>query len=652
MTIPTINVLGRFELRDPDGNLVTVPGAKQQALLAYLALNRNNPPTRDRLMSLFWGDRFDEQARQSLRQALSKLRKIVGDDDFLIADGDRVGIRPDRVTVDVDRFEALAGEATDSALEEAADLWREALLEGLTVREPAFEEWLEAERSRLASRAVEVLEQTAAQKATSGDQVAVAILRKALSIDPFRESAHRLLIQALAASGQRAAAIKHFESLQKLLADELGVEPESATREAVAAVRAAAPEDVVRSAPKVSHQAPFAPSVMPGIAVAPFADLSADRTGASLADGITQDIISALTRYRWLSVMASQAGSDADIRVRAAERGASYVIEGTVQVSGERLRVTARLVALDSGRYIWVQRYDRTIADIFEIQDEITETIAGTIEPELAAAEAKRARERGEDNLTAFDAYHLGLAAQYEFSQESNLEAQRLFRLAIDLDPGFAAAYARLAYALVISTIYFEAKPVDEILDQALDLAKQATRLDDQDAIAHFALGRAYLALGEYESSVIELEAAIALNPSLAQAHCALGDSLAYAGRLSESVPEFEEAVRLSPHDPYRWAFLTYGAVAYLFMKDHETAAKWAQEAVRVPNSHYGANAALATALGHLGRDDEAKAAVAELLRRRADFTCSLARERLFYLRAPEQVEHYIEGLRRAGLPE
>ena len=213
-------------------------------------------------------------------------------------------------------------------------------------------------------------------------------------------------------------------------------------------------------------------------------------------------------------------------------------------------------------------------------------------------------------------------------------------------------ALARLAYAMVIGTIYFEAKPVEKILDEALGLAKQAARLDDQDAMARFALGRTHLARGQYGPSVRELETAIELNPSFAQAHCGLGDSLAYSGRLEESIPRFEEAVRLSPHDPHRWAFLMYGSMAYLFRHEYEAAAQWGSEAAGVPNSHYGANAALVAALGHLDRPQETQTALAELLELKPDFSCRLARERLFYLEDQTQLDHYIDGLRNAGLPE
>lgn len=203
---------------------------------------------------------------------------------------------------------------------------------------------------------------------------------------------------------------------------------------------------------------------------------------------------------------------------------------------------------------------------------------------------------------------------------------------------------------MVLSAIYFEADPHSGLLDEALELARKATRLDDQDAVARFALGRAHLAKGEYDRSILELEHAIELNPGLAQAHCGLGDSLAYKGKAADAIPQFEEAVRLSPHDPHRWAFSMYGALAHIFSGDYEQAAEWALTAVRVPNSHFWSNAALVSALSHLGRDAEASDALQELLSIKPDFDCVYVRDRLFYLNDETQVERYIEGLLKAGL--
>jgi len=395
----------------------------------------------------------------------------------------------------------------------------------------------------------------------------------------------------------------------------------------------------------------------PSITVLPFDNLSGDPEQEYFSDGLTEDIITALTKYRWLSVIARNStaaykGQLPDVHRVADELGADYVVEGSVRRIGDQLRVNAQLIDAHAGNHIWAERYDRDLKDMFAVQDEITATIAATIEPELVTAEGQRAAHKPTENLDAWDCYHLGLSHLYKFSKDSNLEAQKLFHQAIDNDPGFGAAHARLAYAMVISAVYFEADPTPELLDDALRIARRAAQLDDQDAVAHFAVGRVHLARGEYDLSVAELRTSIDLNPSLAQAHCGLGDSLAYSGRLEESISSFDEAVHLSRNDPYRWGFLMYGSLAHLLMGDDETAAEWALNAVRVPNSHYWANAALVAALGYLDRPDETRAAVAELLRRKPEFSCRFARDHLFYVKDPAQVDHYVSGLRKAGIPE
>jgi adenylate cyclase len=413
----------------------------------------------------------------------------------------------------------------------------------------------------------------------------------------------------------------------------------------------------VHLVPGGTAKAPPPLSDKPSIAVLPFENMSGDPEQEYFSDGITEDIITALAKNRWLSVTARNStfafkGKSPDIRHAAKELGAAYVVEGSVRKSGQRIRITAQLIDANSGNHIWAEHYDRNVGDIFTVQDEITQTIAATIEPELGTVESQRVKRKPTEILDAWDCYHLALSHMYRFDKEGNTEAQRLFRRAIEADPEFAAAHARLAYCMAVSTVYFEANPSVELLDEALRVAQRASLLDDQDALAHFAVARVRLLRREYDHAIAEFQISVDLNPNLAQAHCGLGDALAYAGRLDESISNFDETVRLSPRDPYRWGFLTYGLLAHLFSKRHALAAEWAKKAARVPNSHYWANAALVAALGHLNRPDETRSAVQELLLRRPGFSCSFAKSHLFYLKDPAQIEHYVDGLRKAGVPQ
>jgi tetratricopeptide (TPR) repeat protein len=183
-------------------------------------------------------------------------------------------------------------------------------------------------------------------------------------------------------------------------------------------------------------------------------------------------------------------------------------------------------------------------------------------------------------------------------------------------------------------------------------IARKAVELDERDALAHFICGRALLASKAYRDSVAELESAVELNPNLAMVYCGLGDSLAYEGRFAEAIPYFEKAINLSPYDPQRWSFYSYRALAHLFAGEFELALEWAQRATLVPNCHYWPFAHRLAALGHLQRGSELRAALAELRSRKPDFSCAFARERLFYIKDPSHLERYIEGLRRAGVPE
>jgi tetratricopeptide (TPR) repeat protein len=253
--------------------------------------------------------------------------------------------------------------------------------------------------------------------------------------------------------------------------------------------------------------------------------------------------------------------------------------------------------------------------------------------------------------LQAWDFFHLGLKSFYKFASKDSREAQGLFRRAVALDPSMAQAHAFLAYAIVLDMLYFDAEPDEHLLNEAEDLARKGAHLDDQDALIRFIHGRVLLARQAYGDALAELEAALGLNPSLPAIYCGLGDTLAYEGRYSDAIPYFERAINLSPHDPQRWAYYSYGALAQLFALKFSKALEWAQKATRMPNCHYWPFAHRVAALGHMQRTKELRTAVAELLQRRPGFSQSFARKRLFYVKKPVQLDVYIEGLRQAGLP-
>jgi adenylate cyclase len=395
----------------------------------------------------------------------------------------------------------------------------------------------------------------------------------------------------------------------------------------------------------------------PIIAVLPFNNMSGDPEQEYFSDGLTEDIITALSKHRSLLVIARNSafafrGHDRDVRQVGLDLGANYLVEGSVRKIGQHIRVTAQLVETEGGRHVWAERYDRDVQDMFAMQDEITAAIAGRIEPEIGTAERVRSERKPPQVLHAWDFFRLGTNHFYKSTADDNREAQRLFGRAIELDRELAQAYAYLAYALVLSMVYFDIEPSDERLSQAVTIARKGVELDEQDALVRFMYGRALLARKDYGAALAELESAVDLNPSLAVVYCGLGDSLAYEGRFSDAIPHFEKAINLSPYDPQRWAFYSYRALAHLFARQFELAAEWAQRATRIPNSHYWPFAHRVAALGHLQQPEASRAALVELLQRKPEFSCRLARKRLFYVKDPVHLDIYVDGLRKAGVPE
>jgi TolB-like protein/class 3 adenylate cyclase/Flp pilus assembly protein TadD len=393
----------------------------------------------------------------------------------------------------------------------------------------------------------------------------------------------------------------------------------------------------------------------PSVAVLPFTNLNRDPDEDYFADGISEDVTTALSKNRWLTVIARNPAfafrnSKDSIRTIGEKLGAGYVVTGSVRKAGSRFRITVQVVDTDSEQSVWSERFDRDMVDIFELQDEISELVAARIEAELGLTEQRKAERRPRKNLGAWDLYQLGVAEFYKFTQESNLKSQDLLRQSIELDPVFAGAHSRYAYAIVLSMVYFDAIPDDARMDEALSAARRAIELDDQDANSYFTIGRVHLARREYDLAIDALEHALALNPCLAVSYCGLGDSLAYEGRLDEAIEQFEIAIKLSPHDPFRWAFFSYRSLAHLFRGEFADAVSWARKAVQIPNAQYWARAHLVSALGHLGDEDQAQSAVGDLVRIKPEFSIDFAQEHLFYLKRADQMEMYLEGLKKAGV--
>ncbi len=424
----------------------------------------------------------------------------------------------------------------------------------------------------------------------------------------------------------------------------------------VAPIESARPEPEAAAADPGASRPPAAAATKPSVAVLPFVNLNHDPDEDVFADGIAEDITTAIAKNRWLTVIARNPafafrGSKDGIRTIGQKLNADYLVTGSVRKAGTRFRITVQVVDAETEHSVWSERFDRDKVDIFDLQDEISELVAARIEAELGLSEQKKAERRPRKNLGAWDLYQLGTAEFYKFTLASNFKSQELLRQAVALDPTLASAHSRLAYAIVLSMVYFDAPPDEAKMNEALAAAERAIQLDDQDANSYFTMGRVRLARREYDLAIDALQYALELNSCLAVTYCGLGDSLAYEGQLDRAIEQFEMAIRLSPHDPFRWAFYSYRSLAHLFHGQFEDAAAWARKAVQVPNAQYWARAHLVAALGHLGDAKQAESAVKELLHVKPEFSRAFAKEHLFYIKRADQMAVYLTGLEKAGVP-
>ncbi len=336
------------------------------------------------------------------------------------------------------------------------------------------------------------------------------------------------------------------------------------------------------------------------------------------------------------------------------ELGVHYVIEGSVRRSGSRVRISAQLIDAKTGHHVWAERYDRALENIVELQDEMTQTIAGAVEPELNAVERERAVRSPPDSPNAWELYQRGLWHLWKFTRDELAEARRLFDEAHDMDPAFAAVYAFESYSHYLDAMLGFSKTPEESLDASLVAARNALSLDDKDPVAYFALGRVYILRGQHDDSVGALARALELSPSLAQAHHGLGFALVLSGRLEEAVEALETAVRLSPRDPILWGTMCFLSVAYNLLEKYEAAVEWGRKAVNEPRAAgggYWSFAVLASALGNAGRLEEARQNVDQALNRKPDLTLAYL-EKTLPTKYPGGIATYPDGLRKAGLPE
>jgi TolB-like protein/regulator of sirC expression with transglutaminase-like and TPR domain len=652
-----ISLFGGFEARLESGEPVVLKGRKSQALVAYMALRPGKPFSRQELVALLWGDRGEPQARSSLRQSLSEFRKALGKADCspLVSGRDSVLFEADAVNVDVAEFERLIDEGTPTALERAAELYRGDLLDGIGVHDSAFEDWLRDESQRLNNRACEALSKLLDHQAGEDSESAIATARQLLALDPLREATHRALIRLYAGKGERAMALRQYQACREVLAAELEISPEPETEQLAAEIRTAAAGTDEAVDPEPNLRVPgveaLPPPDKPSIAVLPFVNVSGDAEQEYFSDGITEDIITELTRFPTLFVIARNSsftykGRAMDVRTIGQELGVRYVVEGSVRKAGNRVRITAQLVEAESGNHLWAERYDQELEDIFAVQDEVVHEIAAAVPGRLDAIAAQRARRRPVKNLTAYDYV---LRGEWHFGQEyAARDAVPLFEKAIEIDPQCARAYTWLANFHAYS-IFRDGAPFDEAAKMARSLAERALQIDPSDPAVQATAAQAYYMAGELDLARRHIERAIKLNPNDYVVMEFAGYVLAYLGDHQEGLSWLH---RLSQHDP---ALFSVNASRegffdlYYMARRYEDAIE-AMRGWRNPPCHMYLE--LAAAFAQLDRIDDVRTTMAQFERIRPEGydAVKVAYSQARTCARQEDADHWLEGYRKAGL--
>lgn len=674
----TLCVLGGFRAALTSGEPVALSMRKSRALLAYLALKPDRAHSREHLAALLWGDRDESRAHNSLSQAVTSLRKglAVADPPPLVIDSDSLTFRSATATVDALALEQLANGSQSGALEHALDLYQGDLLTGLGVHEPAFEDWLELERERLRALAVHSLAKLLELRQKAGEHSrAIVTARRLLELDPLHEAAHRALMRAYAGEGQIGLALNQYRSCVETLRRELGIEPDADTervhneilsqRTTVQTNALGNPSVAAESGefnvvareyvtqPPSKTERPTLPEG-PSIAVLPFTNLSGDPEQEVFSDGITEDIITALSKISGLLVVARHStavykGRTVDIRQVGREQGVRYVLEGSVRKSGGRVRITAQLIDSITGHHRWAERYDRDLGDIFSVQDDITKCVTVELQVRLTEGEQARVWSRGTDNIKAWENVVRAATLVSGNTKQDTLEARSLARAALELDAGFASAWIVLGWSHWQDSRHGWTSSQEESLALALEAAKKAHELENENPDNLALQGSLQMMTRNFDRAVELLKSAVSLAPNHSWITAILATVLNYSGEPQEGLQRIKRAMRLSPVYPI-W-FLAILGNSYYWLGEYDRAISAFKRAIEREPESILPRVGLTCSLVEAGLRDEAKAAAKNLLNQDPDFSILSWAGRHPY-RNLQDLERLSLILASAGLPK
>lgn len=643
-----LSILGSFSLVDPAGSHIDVRSKKNKALLAHLALSPSGASTRDRICNLLWGSHGQEQARASLRQSLATLRKDLGDlaDRIMLNESETLALS--LTAVSVDAIELLDSRKTKdlSRLRQIAHALPIEFLSDITIQEEAFDEWQMLERSRLRTSAIDLLERICEME-SGAHRVDAA--RRLMLMDQLRESSHRTLMRAYVAQGDDGLAIKQFEECRAILRRELQVEPSQDTlalRRDIIAAKTKAP--VAQAEDAAAAKMELRQTERPSIAVLPFKNMQGDDDQLFFSDGISEELITNLSRFRQLFVIARPSSFHyRDTTLAPGEIGrkldVKFLLYGTIRRFGSRIRVTADLVESETESTVWSERYDRSTEDILELIDELSSTIVASTVGRIEQQLLRQVKRKKTESPAAYELYLRGKALMHSPRREDKIAARKMFEDAITLDGDFSQPRTQLAYTYLYEFFWDDS---GWALDRAAEIASEAMQIDEQDAWSHMVLGLTHLHRRRFDLALKHCERSMHLNPSDPGLAAKLGLVMTDLGRAEEAIPIIERAMRLNPLNADSYS--DYLGLALMSAKRFKDAVSVFES---IPETSFYFHAWLAICHVQLGDIAAARMHGAKVAEMAPDFT--LARVAAMEpLRDPAELELWVRSLREAGIRE
>ncbi|ANT51366.1 BTAD domain-containing putative transcriptional regulator [Mesorhizobium amorphae] len=608
VTASKISLFGGFRIEKEAVGPLWLTGKRGPAIIAYLARCPGMSTTRERLADLLWGDSDSEHSRNSLRQTLSVLRRDLSRAgvDLIHSRKELIGLRPDAVRVDVGEFEAGLSARSSQELETVLALYTGPFLDGLYLGNSAFDDWAASERERLLNRALESFEKLAR---VVDAETGLVLADRILAMEPTREEAYRLKMELLVACGQRDKASRTFEACRSILKKEFGVNVSPETRalwQSLSAADASSGQQSVNGAPAVQHIG------RPSISVADFVNLTGERGDDFFAKGLVHDITTALSEvasYIVISGLSPLEKSGEESRASAAPR-ARYMLSGSVQRSGDELRVNVQLADAAGGHNVWAQKFDGHFENALAFQDRIAQSVVLAVILELQLTNWKVRDKSPPGPPEVRRLVNEALMKYFEMTRDSLLAGIELAEKALSLSPDNARAKRTLSILISMGVAFGALSREQGQIEHALALAEDAVRAVPDDEIARCILSFALESAGRIDEAIAECRHAISLNPSYPSGHGDISMLFALRGQLSEAVREANEAIRLGTHDVIDF-WRHHGLVVALFAAgDDRRALEVARKVVRtkpgfVRGALYWAATASAT-----GNNEEASRAI------------------------------------------